>query len=356
MNIGIDARGLLKKKAGIGIYIEQLIKNLNDIDDNNNYILYSTKEIILNFKLRENFVIKQNLNKNGSFWMYYCLPKILKKDKIDVFLGTQTLLPKRNKYTKDIKYILTIHDLAIKKLKYVGSTKNTIIQKLFLKKSIKNADKIIAISNATKNDIINIFNIKEEKIKVIYQGTNEQEIIKEITKKEEIEIKKKFNIESEPYILFVSTIEPRKNIETLIKAYEYIRENESMKFKLILAGGLGWKYKNVLDMIEKSKYKSDIEISGYITDIEKKYLLKNAKCFVYPSLYEGFGLPILEAMVNKAIVVTSNISAIPEVGGDVAFYYNNVLDYIELSKTIIKVLNLNNDERQIKIEQGMRTS
>ncbi len=313
MIIGIDARGLDGKKAGIPVYIENIIKEINKKDTKNKYILYSNREINLDVKLNENIVVKQNMGGLGSILIYFKLPKILKEDKVDVFFGTQHCLPRRNKYTKNIKFVLTIHDLAIKKLKTVGSFKNTIIQTIFAGRSIKNADKIIAISNATKNDIIELYNADKDKISIIYNGTNFDEHTINLTEEKKSEIRKKFKIENSKFIFFLSTIEPRKNIETLIKAFDYIKEKEKIDLKLILAGGLGWKYENILKQYESSKFKDDIIMPGYISKEEKEYLYKNAECFVYPSLYEGFGLPILEAMSNKQVVITANNSSLPEV-------------------------------------------
>ena len=172
------------------------------------------------------------------------------------------------------------------------------------------------------------------------------------TEKEQ-EILNKFNVLDKNYIFFVSTIEPRKNIVTLIKAFEDIKEKEKDTLKLILSGGLGWKYKDVLTCISKSKYKDDILLTGYISKEEKNCLYKNNRCFVYPSLYEGFGLPILEAMSNHSVVVTSNVSSIPEVGGDVAIYYNNVKDYKELSETILKAIKMSEKEKEEIINRGL---
>lgn len=289
----------------------------------------------------------------GSFWLYFKLPKILKEDNVDVFWGTQHCLPMRNRYTKDMKFVVTIHDLAIEKLKTVGSLKNTIIQKLFLERSINAADEIIAISEATKRDIIDIFNIDESGIKVIYNGSKlGNETL--LTKEQEKDIENKFKLEDGiPYVFFLSTIEPRKNVETLIKAFNYIKRKEDIKLKLIIAGGLGWKYEEVLKLYEASDYKEDIIMPGFISKEEKKYLYEHAKCFVYPSLYEGFGLPVLEAMEGKAIVVTSNVSSLPEVGGDAAFYFNNVYDYAELGNKILEVIGLSEDERKAHVEAGI---
>ncbi len=289
----------------------------------------------------------------GSLFIYFKLPKILKEDKVDVFWGTQHCLPKKNKYTKNIKFVLTIHDLAIKKFKTVGSFKNTLVQKIFLGKSMKNADEIIAISKATKQDIIDLYKVPDNKIKIVYNGANISKNSKEITNEQEKEIKEKFSIKDIPYIFFISTIEPRKNVETLIKAFNYIKEKENTNLKLIIAGGLGWKYENVIKLYEESKYKEDIIMPGYISSEEKVYLYANTKCFVYPSLYEGFGLPILEAMANKALVVTANNSSLPEVGGDVAFYYNDTLNYEELGKKVMEVMKLDELEKSKRIEKGL---
>ena len=352
MNIGIDARGLDGNRSGIPIYIEEIVKQISNIDNKNKYILYSTRKVKINEKLNDNIIIKDEERRFGSFWMYLRLPKILKNDNVDVFWGTQHLLPMRNRYTKNIKFVLTIHDLAIKKLKTVGSLKNTIIQKLFVQRSLKSADKIIAISEATKKDIIELYRISKEKITVVYNGTNLKENNYDLTHEKENEIQEKYKIKEIPFIFFLSTIEPRKNVETLIKAYEYIlKEGENVK--LILAGGLGWKYDRVLELIKKSAFKQDIYLPGYISKEEKEYLFKNAKCFVYPSLYEGFGLPILEAMINKQIVVTANNSSLPEVGGQAAFYYNETLNCENLGNRIIEVLHLSEEERNKRVEQGL---
>lgn len=353
MNIGIDARGMHGNKAGIPIYIEELVKRISADDKKNKYILYSNKDIEINAELGENVVIKKVDTKNlGSIWLHFELPKMLQEDKIDVFWGTQHCLPKRNKHTKNMKFVLTIHDVAIKKLKTVGSLKNTIVQKLFLGRSIKLADKIIAISEATKADIIEFYKIDENKIRVIYNGTNIEKA-QDLSEEEEKQIREKFNIENTPFVFFISTIEPRKNVPTLIKAFNYIKDKENTDLKLILAGGLGWKYGDVLELHDASKYKDDIIMPGYISKQEKKYLFENTKCFVYPSLYEGFGLPILEAMANNALVVTANNSSLPEVGGTAALYFDNILDEKELGEKILEAINLSKEEKTKRIEQGL---
>lgn len=354
MNIGIDAMWLGKQKTGIGTYVEKILEELNKKDAKNKYYLYSNDEIILDFKPNANFIIKDKIEGKRVKWVNYVLPKILKEDKIDIFWGPQYMLPKRNKYTKNMKFYITIYDLAMNKFKNIGAFRNILTIKLFLRRNMKSADKIIAISNSTKKDIMEMYKVPEEKIIVTYLGVEFPKKTEEKLDINEKEIRGKFGIEnSTPYLFFLSTIEPRKNIETLIKAFEFIKEKEKTNLKLILAGGLGWNYENILKLYETSKFKKDIVMPGYISKEEKKFLYENACMFIYPSLYEGFGLPVLEAMVNKSIVVTTNNSSLPEVGGNAAFYYENTLDYKELGNRILEVMNLSIEEREEKIQEGI---
>lgn len=235
MNIGIDAMWLGKQKTGIGTYVEKILEELNRTDKNNKYYLYSNSDIVLDFKPNANFIIKENIEGRRVRWINYEIQKMLAEDKIDIFWGPQYMLPKRNKYTKNIKFYITIYDLAMNKFKNVGAFRNILSIKLFLKRNMKSADKIIAISNSTKKDIMEMYKVPEEKISVTYLGVNFPKSDEKLEINEE-EIREKFKIKNVPYLFFLSTIEPRKNIETLIKSFEYIKEKKSTNLKLILAG------------------------------------------------------------------------------------------------------------------------
>lgn len=349
IRIGIDGRALTDKRAGIGTYTYEILKELNKIDNKNEYYIYSNKKIYIDFKLNNNFKIIEQKSRIGTFWLYNLLPKKLYQDNIDIFWGTQHVLPKRNEYTKNIKYVLTVHDVALLKIKNIGKWYNTIIQKKYVKKSCKSANKIITISDSTKKDLIELFNINSNKIKRVYLGTNF--VITKLNSKEEKEIEERYKLKNKKIIFFLSTIEPRKNVITLIKSFDLFREKHN-DYKLVLSGGLGWKYHKILKEIENSKYKNDIIQTGYISKQEKQYFYNNCEFFVYPSLYEGFGIPILEAFSYKSLVVTSNVSSIPEVGGKLAFYYNNVMDYKELEDSMEKVLSLSDTKKdKIKSEE-----
>ena len=351
MKIGIDARELKEKRVGIGSYIYNIISVLNKQDSENEYYLYSNKKIYIDFELKDNWHIKEFDCKVGTRFVYFKLPKILKADCIDVFWGTEHCLPKRNRYTNRIKYVVTIHDLAIQKFKKVGSFYNEIIQKMILKKSCNNADRIIAISEATKTDLIEILTINKDKISVIYLGTNKNDNYS-LSDEEEKELLSKYNIENSRFIFFLSTIEPRKNLNTAIRAFERYKEKNSDDLKFIISGGIGWRCKNTLKLIQNSKFKNDIIMTGYINSDEKECFFKYCKAFIYPSLYEGFGLPVLEAMQRGAIVITSNVSSLPEVGGDAAIYLNEVMNIDKLSELYEYVINLGEQEKLEIIKKG----
>lgn len=345
MNIGIDVSLFKKgeKQTGIGVYTYEIIKILNKIDQDNRYFLFSNTEIDLDIPLNKNWEIVIDKFKGRTLWINLRLNYLTKKHKIDVLWATNHVLPLIK--SQNVKSIVTIHDLASFKFKNVGSDKIKIAQKLFVRRSCNLADGIIAISASTKKDIIEIFNLNENKIKLVYNGGLSTGIGKPKTKDYFLvnEIRNKFNILGD-YLLYLGTIEPRKNISTLIGAFNKYKEVTGSNAKLVLAGGLGWNFNDVLEMIESSVYKEDIIQTGYISNEEKYCLYSDCKAFVYPSIYEGFGIPILEAMSYEVPIITTNVSSLPEVGGDAVFYLQNVSDTLELSELLQKVESLNPEE------------
>lgn len=341
MKIGIDVKCLSRRWTGISIYCADIIKNLSIIDNENQYILYSNKPFKLDFSLPKNFQIKIFNAKSGTIFVRTKLKKILINDKIDVFWGPDHCLPKKSRHYKTI---LTVHDLAILRFKNISTKLNTFYIKMFLKKMCKEATKIIAVSQTTKADIKKFYNIFD-KVEVVYAGDSPYR-----DKKVEYEIEDvdntmdKYNINGK-YMLFVSTIEPRKNIVNIIRAFNRYREDGS-EIKLVLVGGLGWKTKKILFEIDSSPYKNDIIMTGYVSSVEKEILYRNAQFLIFPSLYEGFGLPILEAMSVGLPVVTSNCSGMKEVADEIGFMVDDPLNYLQIYEQMKKVSNLNELEKK----------
>ncbi len=341
MRIGIDARPLTKQRAGIGTYVYNIIKQINEFDKQNEYYLFSCREVSLDFELGDNWHIVTESGKVGTLWLAARGSALIKKYNIDVFWGTQHVLPFGK--VEGVRYVLTICDLAQFRVKNIGSNYNSIIQKLFVKGSCKRADRIIAISEATKYDIVSLFGIESSKIACTYLGGTDKP--KDRSDEEVKAVKEKFGIKDK-YFLFVSTIEPRKNVDTIVKGFEAFKAKGFKEYSLVLVGGLGWKYEGVLKQIEDSSYKTDIIRTGFVTQDEKQCLFKGAEAFVYPSLYEGFGIPLLEAMNYGLPVITSNVSSLPEVGQDAAMYLSNVKDGEELGRLFERCAGLSKEEKE----------
>ena len=193
-----------------------------------------------------------------------------------------------------------------------------------LRKSCEIADMICSVSQNTKKDIVEYFNIPEEKIRVVYPGCYlpyKGRLDKEFS---ENDVMKKYGLVNREFILSVCTIEPRKNLKGLIEAFKIFKEhNRESPIKLVLCGRLGWD--NTFSAFYEGfpeKFKADVVLTGYVSDADLDVLYENALAFAYVSFYEGFGSPILEALQRKKAVICSNISSMPEVGGDAVLYCN----------------------------------
>lgn len=299
MKIGIDARPLTSKKTGIGYYLSWLLKEILEKDKVNEYYLFSDRKIEFEYDYSNLYKIEDKRMIKKTLWYFLFLPKLIKAYDIELFWGTQHILP----YIKDknVNTILTIHDLVCYEYPNTMGKYNRIINKTLLPYSVRRADKLIAVSENTKDGIIKYFGIgMEQKINVIYEDV----IVNDI---DTIKLDKKINSE---YILFVGTIEPRKNLINLLDAYSKVRKYKNIK--LIIAGKLGWGADEFKNKLSENAFKEDIEYLDYISEEEKINLIKNCKLFVFPSLYEGFGLPVLEAMRLGTIPVVSNSSSLKE--------------------------------------------
>lgn len=342
MNIGIDVKTLSKRYTGIAVYVCEIIRYFNELDTEDQFYLYSNKEIQLPFLLKDNFHIIVYSSKIGSFGVLFYLPKLLKKYGIDVFWGPEHIVPL---LPTKCKIVVTIHDLAVLVNPQLGTKFNAFLQRVFTIPSVRRADKVVAISKSTASDVLKYANIGSDKIQVIYNGDSPyNKSIHEFADDEALEIINKYSL-VEPYFLFVGTIEPRKNIPTIVKAFDLFKKQYGGNEKLVLAGGLGWRYKKTIESINNSPYKNDIVLTGYCSALEKEYFYKNAIALLFPSLYEGFGLPILESFSLGTPVITARNSSLEEVGGVYAEYIDDALDSIGLKDKMYTVYCQNKKEK-----------
>ncbi len=344
MKIGIDARIFKYKEfSGIPNSVYEIIKRWMVTEKDNEYYLISNSEIVMPCELPSNWkkVIVPAVTGNGTLWQLFRVRGIIKKLDLDYYWGTNYVLPRR---IKGCKYLLTVYDLSFEIMPKVTSGKTLRVLKTLCQLSCKRADVIHAISESTKRDIVDLYGIKPEKVSVVYLAPSEEKKAKEVEPPE-------YN-----FILVLGTIEPRKNIDTIVRAFDKFKEKDEKDIHIIFAGRYGWKYESFKRLVEESPYKQFIHIMEYVDNDTKVMLLNNAQMLMYPSLYEGFGMPILEAFQHDLFVVTARNSSIPEVAGEAAFYVDDCYDFEGLAERVREVLLLDETEKlnlQKKMQQQL---
>lgn len=345
MNIGFEAKRFFHNKTGLGNYSRDLIRILNKYYPQNNYFLYNPKPSKISYSLINGNVIEKNptsiYKTLKNYWRQKAIVKDLTQDKIEIFHGLSGELP-LNLKSKNIKTIVTIHDLIFIRYPELYSYFDRKIHFLKFKKASQNADLIIAISQQTKDDIINFMNIKPEKIKVIYQGCQE-DFKKNYTVEEKEEVSKKFGLPKN-FVLNVGTIEERKNALLIVKAIKDIDTT------LVIVGKETAYTKKIYAYIEENKIEHKVLFLKQLTSKELAIVYQLAKIFVYPSIFEGFGIPIIEALFSKTPVITTKTGVFPEAGGPQSAYIDPI-NQKELQETMNNLLN-NPEKRAEMAKKG----
>jgi glycosyltransferase involved in cell wall biosynthesis len=347
MKIGIDVSSLLKDRSGIGTYSYNLIKNIFKIDTENEYRLlsYSLKESLKECPSFDNPNVKSyHYRIPGKLllkaWQWFDFPPVdAFLGKIDIFHSTNFLVIPQYKGKK----IVTFHDMY-----FLIEPRHTerFGGKYFLKtlpEKVKGVDRVIAVSENTKQDAMRFLGVTEERIRVIYEAVDES--FRVIEDKDAVSrIKAKYKIEGD-YLLFVGTLEPRKNLIRLVEAFTMLKREGRFPFKLVLAGKKGWAIDNLFRKVEDLGIKEEIIFLGYVVPEDLPYLYNGAEVFVFPSLYEGFGLPALEAMGCGIPVLTSKRSALPEITGGAAILVDpmNVEEIAKGIRMLIENVSLRNE-------------
>ncbi len=317
MTIGVDIRVLARgARTGVEEYTINLLSHLLPLEPKINYRFFynAYQKAKLNYPWLSlpNGELKDFRIPNRLFFIssrYFNQPKIDKLLKgVDVYFNPHFFIAS---LSPGCKKIITFHDLSFEHCPYFFSLRKRTWQRFLMnaQREAQQADKIIAVSQSTKDDLVNLYGIAPQKIKVVYSGVGEQ--FKAQSAKRKI-IKNKYNLPDE-FILYFGTIEPRKNLVGLIKAFELLRGK--YKIKLVIAGARGWLYQDILQAAQESKYSQDIIFTGFIEEADKPALYNLAQLFVYPSFFEGFGFPPLEAMACGLPTVVSHASSLPEVVG-----------------------------------------
>ncbi len=332
MEIGFDAKRLFNNSTGLGNYSRTLIRNLQQYYPVHNYHLYSSKapknENTVDFH-REPFKVHGPKNLN-PFWRSHAVTKELQKDHIQIFHGLSHQLPRGIART-GIRTVVTIHDLIQKVFPETYATIDRTIYDLRLKYALQHADHIVAISQHTRADLMKYFNVEVERISVVYQACDP------VFYEEQPIMKPGIDLPYE-YLLYVGAIATRKNLLNLIMAYAQIRDLPP----LVLVGRGTKRYKSQL--VSEAKR---LKIEGKLIFLENihsttmlKAIYQNCKAFLYPSWYEGFGIPVVEAALCRAPVLTSDSSSLPEAAG-LGSVLVNPFDIDHMVTGLNKVMELN---------------
>jgi glycosyltransferase involved in cell wall biosynthesis len=338
VNIGIDARAARwYRGTGIGTYTYQLIYNINMMDKLNRYLLFLPDENISDLNPGDNIDIRMiSEDKKENFWEEVDIPNILTNTGIDVYHVPQNGigLPK----DKNCPFVITLHDVIPYRMPETVGPQFYEIYTREIPEIVPVCDGIITVSNYSRDDIAKAVNFPKEKIYVthlaaedIYYPQNKK-VCREF-------VKNKYGIEDK-FILYVGGFSPRKNIKGLIQAFSTIKGKIEEPCKLVILGKKGRSYYDYRDLAHSLHLKDDVIFTGYVPVEELPVFYNAASIFCYPSFYEGFGLPPLEAMACGTPTISSNVTSMPEILGDDAIYIDphNVDDMAE------KLLNLIEDE------------
>lgn len=247
-------------------------------------------------------------------WEQFTLPSLLRERHIDILHSPANVLPEM--LPRSCAGVVTLHDLAFLRYPHVLTRSKRVYHRTFTMRSLRHATMIIANSNSTKQDAIELAGIPADRIQTVYPCIDQR--FSNVVNDEDIQAFRQKQGLAKGYILYLGTLEPRKNITTLIDAYAHLRNSYAREEKLLLAGGKGWLYDSIFEKVQKLGLESEVVFPGFVSDEEQLLWYHAASAFVYPSLYEGFGIPVAEALACGVPVVTSNISSLPEAGASLA--------------------------------------
>jgi glycosyltransferase involved in cell wall biosynthesis len=338
LKIAFDAKRAFLNNSGLGNYARTIIKNLYSLSPDLKQYLYTPTFRVNDFYKEVSILQNVSINKPtglfanifSSYWRSCTITKELIEKKIDVYHGLSNELPINIKQFKG-KKIVTIHDLIFLRYPHLYPLLDRLIYRRKFYAACKHADVIIAISEETKKDIILYFNIPAQKIKVIYQSCDDS-FYKNYTENEIQDVKNTHQLPTS-YLLYVGTIEKRKNLLTIIKSLKQVKE-----IALIVIGKKTEYFNEIEQFISQNELNNRVLFLENVTNSQLPIIYQNASVFIYPSIFEGFGIPIIEALISKTPVITNKNGCFPEAGGPNSIYIDPLNETL-LADKINELLN-----------------
>ena len=317
MKIAVNTRFLLKGKLeGIGWFTFEVMRRLVAMRPDDEFIFYFDRPF------EDEFIFAQNVKgivlsppARHPFlwwaWFEFALPRAMKRDGIDLLFSPDGYCSLRSK----VPSIMVTHDIAHHHFPALVPFLARHYYNYFIPKYLQKATKLITVSEFTKKDVCKTYAIEAEKVTVAHNGC--RNIFKPLTAIEKQKIQAQFS-DNCPYFFYAGAVHPRKNVHRLIAAFDTFKAEHSSDVKLLIGGRFGWQTGEVKTAFDTAKYKKDIHFLGYMTEEDLPVLMASALALVYVSNFEGFGLPVLEAMASEVPVITSTVSSLPEVAGNAA--------------------------------------
>lgn len=319
MKIAVNTRLLIENKlAGIGHFTFEVLKRIVTSHPEHEFIF------LFDRPFSEKFVFAENITPVSLFpparhpllfywWFEYSIPRVLRQHGADLFISMDNFLSLR----LELPSLLVIHDLAFEHYPLDIPRSHRLHYQYFVPKFARKANRIATISTATKNDIIHTYQIEADKIDIVSLGRNDY--VNRPPEKKQMAIRDQYT-GGHPYFVNLGTVQPRKNLKNLIEAFDGFKSTNNNSVRLLLVGRKGWKDQAILQAYENSPFKEEIIFTGYLDDLTLTAVLHGAIALTCVSYFEGFGMPVIEAQACGCPVIASEVSSLPEAGGDAALY------------------------------------
>jgi len=346
MKIGVMLRHL-GELGGVVVYTKNIIENLLDIDKKNEYVfMYDNPALIGTYSRYKNVKEIVISISNKLLWDQIGVPGAVKSEKIDLIFNPKLSIP----LFASSKKIFTLHGLEQFALPNLFTWRDYMYFRIMIPLFCRRADAIIVMTNTGKTDLMKYLKVKSDKIEAIYESFHKR--FKVHNAKENIMlVREKYNL-PEKYLFFIGGITPLKNFSNIIRAFKIV--NKKTGIKLVMAGFNRWKYARDISLIRKLKLQNDVINLGFVQDNDLPYLYNLAQCLIFPSLYEGFGIPVLEAQASECPVIISNTGCTPEVSNRAALLVDPH-NYKEIAQAIDDIIN-NKDLRDKLIAEGLENT
>lgn len=352
MKIAVDIRTVSARRSGVGNYVLNLVRHLREADPGSEYYFLGMEknfpllgEALLGQKKLTTWVSPES-HPLSDIWEHFVLPSRLAREEIEVFHGPASLIPF---YKKGYGVCVTIHDLVAFLFPQTIPRRYGVYMRFLLRLAVKRADRIIAVSQHTRQDLIEILKVPENKISVIHEAPAavfrplDRSMVRQ-------RLKEKYGLEGN-YIYHIGNIEPRKNLIHLLEAFIIVCREVREPYRLVVSGQRGWLVGSLRRYFKTYPLRERVVFTGYVPEEDIPWFMNGADLFVFPSLYEGFGLPVLEAMSCGTPVITSNRSSLPEIVGKAAILADPD-DVRDLAERIIEVLR--RPEEKVRLSRAGR--